>query len=191
MKRLTGRELETLTIELDTRPHRFMASAVGGMGTLAGVGLAGVREMRRTDFLRLKYPQALWFGLMITAVGTLGGAAGHYLLVRVARGPMARRAVVWGAPVGLLTALAAWALTFYKREFLSPFEPGPQVDRVLRAKLKSACLAGPATGTLVSLLVIEVLKIAFYRDEPLARNDGNASDDAGERRTCIEEEGQG
>jgi hypothetical protein len=162
MKRLSGTQLEALTLELDTPSHRFMASAVGGVGTVTGIGIAGVREMKRHDFLQLNHQRALRFGLMTAAVGTAGGAAGHYLLVRVARGPMTRRALICGTSVGLTTALAAWGLTFYGRKVWSPFEPSPDVDRLLRTKLKTACVVGPAAGMLVSLAVIEALKIAFY-----------------------------
>jgi hypothetical protein len=162
MKRLTGAQLEALTLELDTPEHRLMASAVGGIGTLVGVGLAGISEMTRNDFLRLRYPQALWFALTTAAVGTVGGGVGHFLVVRVAEGPMQERAIRCGGLVGLATALGAWALTFYGRKELSPFEPGPRVDRVLRNSLKVACVAGPVAGVGVSLLVVEALKSVFY-----------------------------
>ena len=181
MKRLTGTQLEALTLELDTPSHRLMASAVGGIGTVTGIGIAGIREMKRHDFLQLNHRQALRFGLMTAAVGTAGGAAGHYLLVRVARGPMTIRAVTCGTTVGLTTGLAAWALTFYGRKIWSPFEPSPEVDRLLRAKLKAACVVGPAAGMLVSLAVIEALKIVFYPPRSSRRGPDTGSKTIGKR----------
>jgi hypothetical protein len=171
MRRLTGRQLEALTLQLDTPPHRVMAAAVGAVGTMLGVGLAGIREMRQNS-LQLRYPQALGFMMMTAAVGTAGGACGHYLVVRIGRGPMEARAVGFGTPVGLATALLAWALTFYGRDALSPFEPGPQVDEMIKGKFKTACVVGPAAGVIVSLTVIEILKVLFYEEHPSTRGSG-------------------
>jgi hypothetical protein len=161
VKRLTGVQLEALTFELDTPPHRLMASGVGGAGTLVGVGLAGLRKIIRYD-LRLRYPEVLWFALTTAGVGTVGGGVGHFLVVRVAKGPLEKRALSCGGLVGFGTALIAWALTFYGREVLSPFEPSPKADQVLWDARKIACLAGPVAGITVSLLVLEVLKRLLY-----------------------------
>jgi hypothetical protein len=173
--RLTESELKALTLRLDTPAHRLMAAGVGGAGTLVGVSLTGIPLMLRHGFLRLRYPHVLWFGLVTAGVGTAGGGVGHHLLVRVADGPMEKRALTCGAPVGLVTALAVWAVTYYGRRVISPVEPGPRADRVLKDAARIACVAGPVAGVSVSLLVLRVLKRRFGSDvsrgeEKLSRN---------------------
>jgi hypothetical protein len=172
VKRLTGDQLEARLDALDTPAHRLMASAVGGAGTLVGVGLAGAYEMNRHRLLRLRYPNVLWFALMIAAMGTAGGGVGHYLVVRAAQGSMEKRALSCGGSVGFVTALGAWALTFYGQRVLSPFKLNPQADRVIRDALKIACFAGPVAGISVSLLVLEVLKRLLYSNASLPATRG-------------------
>jgi hypothetical protein len=172
VKRLTGAQLEARLVELDTPAHRIMASAVGGAGTVLGVGLVGIYEMKRHAFLRLRYPQTLWFALMTAVVGTAGGGVGHFLVVRVAKGPMEKRALICGGSVGFVTALCAWAVTFYGREVLSPFESSPQVDVVIRDAGKIAVLAGPVGGITASLLVVDVLKRVLHPSASSTANVG-------------------
>ena len=135
--------------------------------------------MNRHAFLRLRHPGTLWFALMTAAVGAAGGGVGHFLVVRMAKGPMEKRALSCGGSVGFVTALCVWALTFYGREVLSPFEPSPQVNVVIRDAGKIALLAGPVGGISVSLLVVDVLKRVLYPSASSTTDVGARTDGSG------------
>ena len=155
---VTEARLEELTLRLDTPLHRVLAAMVGGCGAVIGVGLTGLPWLISNEKLRLRWPHALWFGLEVFAVGTAGGAVGHFLIVKVARGPLKGRAFTVGGPMGLATALTVWALTYYGQTLLSPLEPGPEAERVLRSSIKVGTAAGPVAGVAVSLMVMKALK---------------------------------
>lgn len=144
---------------LDTPSQRLMAAALGGAGTVMGVGLlAGLPALIRYRTLRVRHPQAITFGAAVLAIGALGGRAGHYVFVRVARGSFQRRALISGAFAGTFTATAAWALTYFGRGLISPFEPSEASDEAVRRAAVTAIWSGPATGMVLSSIVSELLK---------------------------------
>lgn len=158
MDPVTEARLEALTLRLDTPLHRVLAAMVGGCGAVTGVGLTGLPMLISNEKLRLRWPHTLWFGIEVFAVGTLGGGVGHFLIVKVARGPLKGRALTVGGPMGLATALTVWALTYYGRTLLSPLEPGPEAERLLRSSVKVGSAAGPVAGVAVSLMVMKALE---------------------------------
>lgn len=127
---------------------------VGGAGTLVGVALlAGAPAFALKRCLRLRFPHAARFGVVVFGVGAAGGAVGHHLFVKVLNGRLERRALIVGAEVGLGTALAVWTCTNFGQSWLGPFEPGREAQAVIRRSFWPAVAAGPLCGVAVSTLV--------------------------------------
>jgi hypothetical protein len=161
--------LVALLSRLDTPLHRVLASLVGGLGTVAGIGFAGIPRLIGPNALRLRWPQTGWFALEVFGVGTAGGVVGHFLIVSVARGPLRRRALMVGGPMGLVTATTAWAVTYLGRSALSPFEPSQDAERTLRNSLRTGLVAGPVAGVVVSLIVMRILESVARQVSYLSR----------------------
>jgi hypothetical protein len=153
---------------MDTARERFLACLLGGSGAIVGVlGYQAIPDLIRFDFLVIEYPNAVYFLLMVFAVGGAGGLIGHWAFLRVARGPIEGRALFVGGFIGLAIAIAGWTLTFVFEGVFFPFRPFEGMSRILKSWLPNALMAGPIGGILAASMVVRRLRRITGKREPL------------------------
>lgn len=131
-----------------------MAALLGGTGAVVGVvSYQGVPELLGSEFLRVRFPNVVFFLLMVFGVGFGAGLFGHFLFVHVLGGPVRRRAVAVGSFCGLLVALKGWIIARLFDGIFFPLHPFPGMEALMGVWLRNALIAGPVTGLGVALLV--------------------------------------
>jgi hypothetical protein len=151
---------------VDTRRERWLASLLGGSGTVIGILLyQAIPELVLSPGLVLRVPNALGFLLTVFVIGAVGGRIGHSIFLRV-RGPIEGRALVVGTTIGLAIAVIGWCVTSLFRSLLFPFTLFDGYERLLFRWLPNALFAGPIGGVLASALVVRRLRRKTGLREP-------------------------
>lgn len=152
---------------MDSPRERLLAALLGGVGTLVGVLLIQVIPQMTRYGLKVHQPNAIWFILMLLAVGGTGGFVGHWLFLYTAKGPIEGRAVTVGTSVGATIGLVTWAATFFFPRIFFPFAMFSDAIDKLRPVITQALLGGAVGGLLAALAVVRRLRKITGKTEPL------------------------
>lgn len=143
---------------MDTGRERFLASLLGGGGTVAGVfAYQVVPDLDRMRRLSIRPLNGSIFLLVIFLIGAAGGFVGHRLFLSM-KGPLEARALMVGTLIGLVIAVVGWSVTYVFRSVMFPFRPFAGMETLIRIWLPNALLAGPVGGVLTASFVVRRLR---------------------------------
>jgi hypothetical protein len=155
---------------LDTPRERFLASLLGGAGTVVGLLLyQAIPELLRRPELELRVPNALGFLVAMFLIGSLGGRIGHSFFLRL-RGQVEGRALLVGSVIGFAIAVIGWCITYLFKAALFPFTLFDGYLRLLLSWLPGALVAGPIGGILAASFVVRRLRRNTGLRQPFERS---------------------
>lgn len=141
---------------MDNPRERVLAALLGGAGTVIAILIyQAIPDLIRFPHLSVRLPNAVYFVLVISAVGAIAGRAGHWMFVKMTKFPIRRRALLTGIVIGTSIALVGWLLTYLFRDTLFPLSPVGEASRLMPIWLRNALIAGPVIAVLISLVIAQ------------------------------------